>query len=1748
MMRGRAKDLTPVMTQHRGAPAREPRHPADTKQDLALAGHGVGGPRSRTEVNMARRPGSAPAASAARLSGPPDASAAKPTGLAGSRAPLRSLSSSGAPRPEGRTSLPSGSDSLAIGNAASARTGSGGGTSGRLAASPDRATPAHISRFASHRAVGSANRIGDVRSPARSARAAPAAAPRPDAPALTPESEMELALWRASSSVRPTPDTATDGTVRAWRQRATAAATAAGAASGGRTGPPAGWLAQRSVPSAGVRMPTEAPATVSAAADVQAASMGAATATRASTGGAAGDVHLLLPGGAGRLGARPTAAPLAWCDEHADSGFAPAAASRHAGEVGQAGQDVRNGDYRRSSAGVNDDHGQGSAGVNGDYRQGSADGGSESECEAEFRSWLARRQRMLNAGMPVGSPPMGAARAASQNRPEPSQKRAGPSQNRPEPVGRFGHRDALGRASVRGAQGWLSEATWAESRSAPCAEAWPESPPSVSYSPPAHSYKRATPCYEHACPRSSSAAPARWAAGAGTSVAHAPVTHASVTCVSVTRQQGAAVKAGSDRRARTVEYRGERLDGSNITGRGQSTVRAAPADAPASQDASPSPPLLSPGYRGGPAAGWLPSPPSRRLSSSPPASPPVACSLASSVASWGTNVTAATACRWYSDAGAPSQPPPNEPPHSSPPSRSRLEPTEPACTPPPHTSPPTPPLDPEPSTALACGEAANASVSSPCRSGSATHPPTLASSHAQPILSPTRSAHGSEEDRAGCAAAAPGTPRPSCPCRAHGGGVSATHIGAPARPPARCPPPQLSASSESPNRTAGSPNSTADSPNRPADPPSRSADYQNSLADVSHPRPPLSSLVNRFRTAAPTPPGSSERSAVLSAKGRAAGSSGDSTTPSAADITTEPITPGAATPPGASTPSAAGTSAAGSLHDDRDILESWRRRRLDESYGQSSGMDSQSWMERTCGGCIGAEVDGSASSGVFDPEPSIHRQAPQICRYQDQQAGRQREAGAPSASAPATLNPPPLAARPHAALSAEAHRTVAGHPTVSAAPHRHPAPSDYETNRSLVLDSLETRTFEALRRRWLSEGGEAFHHDAAHQPALASPADLFLQEAEQANTWDTVGASDIDETQSSRDSPASAAPWLCSPPSAASPSLPACRACASSPPRGAAQRPTNCGYTDGTAGAPPATLSPNSRLLSHALLSADGTEAVRESQEVLAAQLRQIQERLRAAAVDLDVSFDSASQMQMGSPMHSPPGGLDATSPRWVAEREWMVSPEHASVRVGHASFTPPPVTPSSPRLEQNATPRHSPAAQLTPSSPRLEDNTTPRLEASPQPTPSSPLLEDNITSRRRSSPAAPPTVSSPRLEDNWSPVLQQEYGMQAGQLSPAISPLSSPESPWLQHNRSPGTSPGASASLNPGASGGHCPSEPVTGASCGSPISPDQPTASPPRAAAASASHTFEQPLHGESSPPWSSPSPPGSSGSSSPSPAHSSASPLRRSAATQQSSPSSAIDASVFLAGAPTSHGRRSPPLAASSDGAPPRPRASPSAFGSSPAHAPAATSHPVPTQRGSERGSPSGTSHPSSPMSSPTPCRLDARVDRAIAHLVWSHIGEGSGPCIVPHMECRSPRSEQQPDPTQVGRHGQAGSALPGQPAEPRPACYQDRPLPRDESADDKAELAGTLRTMPSGAARHGAVDSCGADYGTAAAHFAEGVPLCASDGLGSPLRCPMRWDEILTDEEEDDETDAELRRLKERIALCKAQLHNRHADAH
>jgi hypothetical protein len=34
--------------------------------------------------------------------------------------------------------------------------------------------------------------------------------------------------------------------------------------------------------------------------------------------------------------------------------------------------------------------------------------------------------------------------------------------------------------------------------------------------------------------------------------------------------------------------------------------------------------------------------------------------------------------------------------------------------------------------------------------------------------------------------------------------------------------------------------------------------------------------------------------------------------------------------------------------------------------------------------------------------------------------------------------------------------------------------------------------------------------------------------------------------------------------------------------------------------------------------------------------------------------------------------------------------------------------------------------------------------------------------------------------------------------------------------------------------------------------------------------------------------------------------------------------------------------------------------------------------------------------------------------------------------------------------------------------------------------------------------------------------------------------------LTDEEEDDETDAELRQLKERIAMCKAQLHHRHAD--
>jgi hypothetical protein len=49
--------------------------------------------------------------------------------------------------------------------------------------------------------------------------------------------------------------------------------------------------------------------------------------------------------------------------------------------------------------------------------------------------------------------------------------------------------------------------------------------------------------------------------------------------------------------------------------------------------------------------------------------------------------------------------------------------------------------------------------------------------------------------------------------------------------------------------------------------------------------------------------------------------------------------------------------------------------------------------------------------------------------------------------------------------------------------------------------------------------------------------------------------------------------------------------------------------------------------------------------------------------------------------------------------------------------------------------------------------------------------------------------------------------------------------------------------------------------------------------------------------------------------------------------------------------------------------------------------------------------------------------------------------------------------------------------------------------------------------------------------------------ASDGLGAPLR----WDDVLTDEEGDDQTDAELRLLKERIALCKAQLHQRHSGA-
>lgn len=1567
-MRGRAKDLTPAM-HHRGAPAREPRLHTDTKQDLALTGQGVGAQRSRIELNTARRPGSAPAANDVPPSGPPSAWAAKPTGSAGSRAPLRSLGGSGTTRLDGQTSL-------TIGYVASARTGSGGGAGGRLAASPDRATPVHTCSArarsaalpAAERALAGVTRSaagsGDVRSPVRSARAAPAApaaAPCLDEPELNPQSEMELALWRASSSVQP--PTAADGAVRGWRQRATAAATAAGTAAGVRPSQPASRLTQRHVPSAGARVSTGAHVSNSAAVDVQAASTRAATAARASTGS-----PLHLPGGAGRLGARPTGAPVAWREEH--TAFGPASAAGSAIIAAAEGQASHAMGLARDVLCL----------------RGSAEGGSESECEAEFRSWLARRQRMVQAGMPVGSPPMGVAHA--------------PPQNRPEPVARFGHVGA--RTSVSAAHGGLAKAMWAEVRVAADDQAWLDAPPSpAAYSP-------ATLCYQPA-----PASPQSW--GAASAAANVPVI-----------RHGGAAAERSDSLARPVQrLGGGRLDGPNTGGSGPAGIADGVA---ALEEVSLSPPRVSPryregsvspGYRDGSAACWSPESSSHWVSSPPrtPTPPSVACSLASSLASYGTGATAATAYRPIAAAGGgePPQPPPGAPLHSSP-----LKPPESARTPPPRA----PHVDPEPPTALAGGESAGGSAGSRFGSSSGNHHPTL--SLAQPMAGHTS------------APAAPGSPPVNC-----------------------------------------------------LSPPTSS---ESAPGDVLRPRPPLSSLVNRFRTAAPTPPGSSERAAVLSPNDHTEpASSSEPATPSAVDPSDAATPPGGATPPAAATspaaapsPAAATTHATGGGCEHGGVLEDWRSPRSNCERGENSG-------------------------------------------------------------------PPPLAlaAHPPTAPPAQARHPVAAHLPAPMVALRRSALTASDPDGALVLDSLEARTLEALRRRWLGETGEP-DRDAAGPHALAAPAVSVPERTIQDDNVDTYGVSEAELAQLSRCLPAATAPWSCSSAAAApSGSRPAC---AASPPRDAAQRLLGGGCA--TEGPPPAALSPNGWLWNPTTLSTDATEAVRASQEALASRLRQIQMRLHAASVDLDVSFHSASQQQMDSLTDSP-GGPDQPLRLWVAEHERVVSPEHASVRVGGATATPPPATPSSPCLEENATPRHSPrsAALLTPSSPRLEDNTTPGAHTSPQPTRSSPWLEDNTPPRRRPGPTLQPTPSSPWLEDNSSPTYQSQPGSRPVDLSEAMSPLSTWT--WLQHNRSPGASQAAGASASRDLELGACvdetPCGSLAGASCFSPGSPDRPMAWTPRATAASASYPSGRLLRSPQSPCDGSPLPAGGSPSlpeGSASPARSSPSPLRR-FVTTDSSPPCAIDASVFLAAAPTGHGRRSPPLAAPSDAVTPRPRASPSppccsALVPSPAHA-HAPAQPVSTVRSSERGSASGNSisghRLTSAMSSPPPpCRLDPRVDRAIASLVWSHIGGGSGPWIVPHIEPHSkpPGKPPPPEPPHTGRQGQTESARP--PAESPAADDRDSSPPSNGSADVTAGLADTLDTMPSAAAVPFVAGPCGAETRTAAAPLAGGMAPCAPDWLGASLR----WEEVLTDEEEDDETDAELRQLKERIAMCKAQLHHRHAD--
>lgn len=843
-------------------------------------------------------------------------------------------------------------------------------------------------------------------------------------------------------------------------------------------------------------------------------------------------------------------------------------------------------------------------------------------------------------------------------------------------------------------------------------------------------------------------------------------------------------------------------------------------------------------------------------------------------------------------------------------------------------------------------------------------------------------------------------------------------------------------------------------------------DPSSELSFANMSRPPLSSLVNRFRKAAPTPPGSLERVALLGPNDTEEPRDSLAFMPARQADNLGSCNPAEDTSIGRD---AADTQANA---DEDDYLERFRGRHIQEVWGNVSGLRN-----------VGASVD-------LEPRPGLRRH---------------NEA-----------QPNPVA-------------TMRSSESLSSRLAQWDTP---DLDESLLLDSLEVRTLQVLRRRWLS--GDETHHvhrSDCFDASLVAP----IYEA-------TDVRSEVRSTNGQHE-------FQAQPGARLGQQLSSTAALETAPLLSNARR-------DQVPAAAPFVAADGADGLAFGwgALDKEGVHAVRASQDELAQRLRAIQAQLDAAQIDLDVELGGISATfearsfgndgDLTSHLSGPPTAESALSPQRQAETPAAVDPPLAPASLASPLLednqpeqwaahllprTPralsslahtagddrtPWATPSSPALEENVTPPPHPGqivgaplkmasdglALRTPSSPILEDNATPTRQPSARNplTPSSPRLEDNFSPRTTLEQTLPRTPSSPLLEDNASPLKSHES---------ASSPIFASHAYALQATPIP---------ISP------CSNALVKSSIVRSTLLQPSPVA-----------HADKSPLSDETKADQ-----PSLSLTSIPSPRSEHATCLQFSATDPLSTPTRTVQADAVRPARPDStydgvdvpfSSRRARDADSDSDTANNALPTTTSPKGeavlpASNLHSPGTPTAPLHSTQSEHSDSSHAhilaeqVGHVGPTMPSR---QVDTAINLAIGRLVWGHIGHGKVPVFVPHAQ--SPCAA----PIRCARHDNKGEHV---------------EIPERRTSQNFVHTPSGSAQIHASELGDGADESIGPDETLSALpeqFNANGSVTATKDDTYEETIS----EDVPTDEEGDDEMDVELRALKERIAWCKTQLLNR-----